>query len=156
MTRALARLTAIGLVLGSARAAVAQSETLAVIVHPATPVEALSLGELRRLFLGDQQFWSDQTRVALVVPPTGAPARAATLRIVYQMSEAAYRQYWVAKIFRAEVTSGPRVATGEQARRVVAATRGAVAIVSADARDQTVKVLRIGGRLPGESGYPLR
>jgi ABC-type phosphate transport system substrate-binding protein len=156
MKGAIATLAAVGLALASGRAAVGQSGALAVIVHQGTPVDALSLNQLRRLFLGDQQFWGDQTRVALLMPPTGAPARAAALRAVYQMSEAAYRQYWVAKIFRAEVTSGPRVATPEQARRVVAATRGAVAIVPAGAVDGSVKVLRIGGRLPEESGYPLR
>jgi ABC-type phosphate transport system substrate-binding protein len=156
MKRPFTLLTAVAVSLGLGRAAPVQSEALAVIVHPGTPVDALSLGQLRRLFAGDQQFWSDRSRVALVVLPTGAPGRATTLRVVYQMSEAGYRQYWVAKIFRAEVTSGPRVASAEQARRVVAATPGTVAIIPAAAVDQTVKVLRVDGRRPGESAYPLK
>jgi len=78
------------------------------------------------------------------------------LRVIYRQGEAEYRQYWIAKIFRAEVTSGPQIAGAEQAKRVVAATRGAIALIPVAAVDGTVKVVRVNGRSPGQPGYELR
>ena len=33
---------------------------IAVVVHPDTPVSNLSLAEVRKVFLGDRQYWTDQ------------------------------------------------------------------------------------------------
>ncbi len=135
----------------------AQASPVAVVVNAKAPVDSLSLGELRRLFLGARQFWGDGTRVTLLVLPEGNPARDVSLRLVYQMGEGEYRQYWVAKIFRAEVASGPKIVYSvEQGRRVVAATPGAILLLPAAAVDGSVKVVRIEGRRPGDPGYPLK
>ena len=40
---------------------------IAIVVHKDTPVENLSLDELRSIFLADQQFWSNRTRITLLV-----------------------------------------------------------------------------------------
>ena len=39
----------------------------------------------------------------------GAREREVVLRVIYQMSEAQFRQYWIAKVFRAEAAGGPRI-----------------------------------------------
>jgi hypothetical protein len=155
MRRALIAVACAALVPAAARPQAATPE-VAVVVHPATPVESLSLGELRRMLLGERQFWPDQTRVTILLPPAGSPERTAVLRTVYRMNESEYRQYWVAKIFRAEVTGGPRVATTGQALRLAAAARGTIALIPAGAVDGAVKLLLINGRRPGQSGYPLQ
>jgi len=129
---------------------------VAVVVAADAPLDSLSLGELRRVFLGDRQFTGDRARITLIVPPPGTPERATVLRVLYRMREVEYRQYWVAKIFRAEVTGGPRVATAEQAKRQAATTRGAIALIPVSAVDRTVKVIVVGGRRPGQSGYELQ
>jgi hypothetical protein len=132
------------------------SRDIAVVVNPHTAVDALSLDDLRRYFLGERQFWGDRTRVTLIVLPEGNPVRDVALRVVYRMGEGEYRQYWVAKIFRADVATGPKVVYSvEQGRRVVAATPGAILLLPADAVEQGLKVVRIDGHLPGEAGYPL-
>src|SRR5215831_15538592 len=82
---------------------------VAIVVRPDTPVDSLSLGDLRRVFLGDRQFWSSNLRVTLLVRAPGAHERDVVLNTVYQMSEAQYRQYWIAKVFRAEASSAPKV-----------------------------------------------
>ena len=40
---------------------------IAIVVHESTGVSNLSLDELRSIFLADQQFWSDRTRIILLV-----------------------------------------------------------------------------------------
>lgn len=130
---------------------------IAVVVHPSAPLASLSLANLRRIFLGEQQFWGDHTRITLLIHAPGTPERDAALRLVYQMNEADFRRYWIAKIFRAEVAVGPKIvySTG-MARLLVATVPGAIALLPANQVDASMRVLPIDGRRPGEDGYPLR
>ena len=79
------------------------------------------------------------------------------LRTIYEMTEAQFRQYWIAKVFRAEAASGPRIVySNEMAAELVNAIPGSVAFVEASQVPKGLKVLKIDGKLPGEKGYPLR
>lgn len=130
---------------------------VAVVVQPDTPVSNLSLAEVRKIFLGDRQYWTANTPVVLLIRAPVARERDVVLRIIYQMSESRFKQYWIAKIFRAESVSAPKVVySNDMASDLVAALPGAIAFIdSRDVRPGT-KVVRVDGRLPGEAGYPLR
>src|SRR5579862_143776 len=78
---------------------------IAIVVRPDVPVDNLTFPELRRLMLGEKQYWSPSLRVTLLVRAPGAHEREIVLRDIYQMSEAQFRQYWIAKVFRAEAQS---------------------------------------------------
>jgi ABC-type phosphate transport system substrate-binding protein len=144
--------------LAGACAATAVGETdIAIVVRPDVPVDNLSFDDLRRLLLGNRQFWSSNLRVTLLVRAPGARERDVVLKSIYQMSEAQFRQYWIAKVFRAEATSSPRIVySNEMAAELAVAIPGAVAFVEASQIPQGLKVLKIDGHLPGEKGYPLR
>jgi hypothetical protein len=152
MTRRLliAVLTAAFYPLAAAEAAVA------VVVGPGTPVDNLSFPDLRRLLRGERQFWSANLRVTLVVRAPVARERDIILKTIYQMSEAQFRQYWIAKVFRAEAAAGPRIVySNEMSVELVGALPGAVALVDASQVPKGLKVLKIDGLLPGEKGYAL-
>jgi hypothetical protein len=137
-------------------AAVAQATSIAVVVHPSVKADELTFAEFRKIILGDRQFWSSGKRITLIVRAPVADERTLLLERVYKMSEAQYRQYWVAKVFRAEIASGPRVVlSNEEAVDLVGVIDGAIAIVSAEDVPEGLKVLKIDGLLPGEPGYPL-
>ena len=134
----------------------AQAADIAIVVRPDVPVDNLSFAELRRLFLGDRQFWTSNVRVTLLVRAPGAHERDVVLKSIYQMSEAQFRQYWIAKVFRAEAASGPRIVySNEMAVDLVGGTPGAVAFVDASQVPKGLKVLKINGLLPGAKEYPL-
>ena len=137
-------------------AAAADSNAVAIVVRPDVPVENLSFAELRRLMLGDRQFWSSNLKVTLLVRAPGAREREVVLKTIYQMSEAQFRQYWIAKVFRDEASSAPRIVySNEMATELVSQMPGAVAIVDAAQIPKGLKVLKINGLLPGQPGYPL-
>lgn len=141
----------------AAAAADASPENVAVVVHAGVPLDNLSLAELRRVLLGDRQFWTPSLRVTLLIRAPRAHEREVLLRRVYQMSEAQFRQYWIAKVFRAETAAGPKIIYSNQtATELVAGIPGAIAFVSATQIPRGLKVLRIDGLLPGARGYPLR
>jgi len=132
------------------------TSSVAVVVGPDVPVDELTFPEVRKLFLGERQFWTPKLRVVLLMRAPVAPERDIVLRTIYQMSEAQFRQYWISKVFRAEVSSGPKIVySNEMATELVSAIPGAVAFVDAAQVPKGLKVLRIDGKLPGDKAYPL-
>lgn len=130
---------------------------VAIVVHPSTPIEDLSLDQLRRIFLADQQFWPDGSRITLLVRAPAAYERKIVLDMIYRMSEDEFRKYWVGKMFRSEVPAGPKIVySSEMAGELVTAVPGAITFVPADALLANAKVVRIDGRVPGQPGYPLQ
>jgi ABC-type phosphate transport system substrate-binding protein len=130
---------------------------IAVVVRPDTPVDTLSLAEIRKVMMGDRQFWNSNLRVTLLIRAPAAREREVVLRTLYQMSEAQFRQYWISKVFRAEASSGPKIVySNEMASELVHAIPGSIAFVEASQAPKGLKVLKIDGKAPGEKGYPLR
>ena len=135
----------------------AQNQPVAIVVNPATTVNDLSLLELRNIFLGERQFWNDGSRIVLLVRAPVAYERGVVLDKIYRMDESQFRQYWIAKVFRAEVSSGPKIVySNDMTRQLVAALPGAVGFIPASDVAADMKVLRINGKLPGDPDYPLR
>ena len=132
-------------------------DDVAIVVRPDVPIDDLSFAEVRKLFLGERQFWPKNLRVTLLIRAPTARERDVVLKEIYQMSEAQFRQYWISKVFRADVSSGPKIVySGEMATELVSAIPGAVAFLPASKVPKDLKILRIDGHLPGEKGYPLR
>ena len=130
---------------------------VAVVVHPDTPISNLNLAEVRKVFLGDRQYWSTNIPVVLLIRAPVARERDVVLKIIYQMSESQFKQYWIAKIFRAEAATAPKVVySNDMANQLVTAIPGAIAFIDSKDVKPGAKVVRVDGRLPGEPGYPLR
>ncbi len=130
---------------------------VAVVVNQSNPTSALSLSDLRRIFKGERLSWPNNERVQLVIRASGAREREVVLRVIFQMTEADYKQFWLGKIFRGEATNGP-VAVFSNGFGNQAVASGIGMIFCEDAKDVrgAVKILKIDGHLPGEPGYPLR
>jgi hypothetical protein len=147
----------LGLHLASGPLPAKSKPPIAVIVHPQVPVEDLSLSELRKVFRGERQFWSKELTVTLLTPSRGTPERKVLLSKIYQQrSESQYQHHWINKLFSDGAQSAPKI-TGspEMSASLARVIPGAIALVPADRIPEGVKVLRIDGKRPGESGYPL-
>jgi hypothetical protein len=128
----------------------------AVIASPDVPVSGLTMPELRKLFLGDRQFWNSNLRVALFIRAPVARERAVIVWTVCRMSEAQFGQHWIGKVMRADCTSSPRQFTSNQvALDLVRSSPGAIAVVNAT-QTAGMKVLAIDGKMPSDAGYPLQ
>ncbi|MGH9591582.1 MAG: hypothetical protein ACRD5L_00715 [Bryobacteraceae bacterium] len=151
--KVLAAVSLLGLSLSQAAA---PASDVAVVVHPGVPVTNLTFDDVRKIMLGDRQYWSPSLRITLIVRAPAARERDVLLKTVYQMTEAQFHQYWISKQFRDEAASGPTIVySNEQAAERVAAIPGSISFVDAAQIPKGVKVLRIDGRLPGEPGYRL-
>jgi len=129
---------------------------LAIVVHPEAPVAQLSFTELRQLLKGERQYWKPDLPVVLFVRAPTSQERTAVLDVIYQMTEPQFNQYWIAKQFRAESSSAPtKLKSSELTQQFVGSTPGAIGFMAARDVKPGVKVLKIEGRLPGETGYRL-
>jgi len=129
---------------------------LAIVVHPSNPVSELTFSELRQFFVGDRQYWSPDMPVVLLIRAPNTAERNAVLKTIYRMTEPQFKQFWIAKIFRAETATPPKIVySNDSTNQLVEAVPGAIAFMVASDVRPGLKVLRVDGRLPGEPGYPL-
>lgn len=135
----------------------AKASDMAVIVNQSTPVSELSMAEVRKVFRGDRQYWSKDVPVVLLIRAPQSRERTVILKTLYGMSESQFKQYWIAKIFRAEATTAPKIVySNDMAEELVSVIPGAIAFIPEADVKSGFKVVKIDGHLPGEPGYPLK
>ncbi len=133
-------------------------EAVAIVVHPEVAIDDdnLTLDQLRSIFLAERQHWGDRSRITLLVRAAIAPERDLVLTEIYGMSEDRYRQYWIGKMFRSEVASGPKIVfSTDMLRDLVTVIPGSIGFVPVSEVGPDLKVIRIDGMMPGDEGYPL-
>src|SRR5436309_13318655 len=90
--------------LGPDAPAAAQTRSdVAVVVHPDVSVDNLTMGELRRIVLGDGEFWPASLRITLLLRAPIAREREVVLKAVCEVTEAQVRQHWIGTVVRAEI-----------------------------------------------------
>jgi ABC-type phosphate transport system substrate-binding protein len=130
---------------------------LAVIVHPSNPVETLTRGELRRIFMLDTQTWPHGRKITVVLRDKGQPERTEAIRMICGVTEREYERQILFRTFQGSVNIGPRsIQSAAAMLRFVHSAPGAIGYANADEVDGTVKLLRIDGLLPDHPRYPLR
>jgi ABC-type phosphate transport system substrate-binding protein len=139
----------------------AGGEPIVVIVNNANPVESLSLGELKKLFLGDRTRWDTGKAVAPVMPAPGAPERTAFLKIVCGMNDAELGKYFLQAAFTGKSATPPKeVGSAAAVKSFVAGSPGAIGFVKAidfhgDGSDGGVKAVKI-DTAASDPGYKIK
>lgn len=129
----------------------------AVVASPDVALDNLTMLDLRKLFLGDRQFWTPNLRVSLLIRAPVARERAVVVWTICKMSESQFAQHWIGRVMRADCTSSPRQFTSNQAAMdLVRSMPGAIAIVNAAQVPSGTKVLTVEGKLPHQPGYRLQ
>lgn len=137
----------------------AAGDPIVVIVNSANPVDNLSLGELKKLFMSDRSKWDTGKAVAPVMVAAGAPERTAFLKIVCGMNDADFGKYFVQAAFNGKSATPPKeVGSAASVKSVVAGSPGAIGFVKAgDFHDDAgVKAVKIDGMATADPGYKLK
>lgn len=132
------------------------SGDIAVVVNAVNPVSDLSVGDLRRMLLGERRFWGGNVQIRLALRERGARERDQVVSTLLKMDGKAFSEHWRAKVFRGEASDEPLTLSAEVAFQYVKETPGALSFVSVRNLRPEIKVLRIDGKLPGEPGYLLK
>ena len=132
------------------------SGDIAVIVNKDNRTDKVSFRDLVKIFKQEKQYWEDGRKIYLVLQEAGSPEKEVVLQRLYKMKGEELKQFWLAKMFRGEITSFPKtVSSNEAVKRFISEVPNAIGFIDTSYVDQNVKVLRLDGKLPKEDGYIL-
>jgi hypothetical protein len=130
---------------------------LAVIVNKASKLDDVSPADLQKYFKAEKTKAPDGVKIVIVMADVGRPERDAALKSIYSMSEAEYNDYFVGQTFTGAVAAAPKSLPSPAAiKQYVAQTPGAIAYIRASDADDSVTVLKVGGKSPGDADYALK
>jgi len=139
------------------QASSAADECVAILVNRSNPVENLSFAELRKVFLGEQNHWSDGRRITVVMLESGKPERQAVLTSIYRMEDKDFNSYFLRHVFTGEIHAAPTtVANPSEVLKFVSNVQGAIGYLRTTAADESVKVVRVDSLLPCDKDYGIR
>ena len=132
---------------------------LAVVVNKANPVESLSMGQLRKLILGDVRAWQNSKNVALIARDPSSKDFQCMLSSIVRLSVAEYHRCIISAEFRGDDPMVIQTVDSDAtAGKYVSGSAGGLAVIEANslpAMGASVKVIRIEGKALGQPGYPL-
>ena len=137
-------------------ASLKSSQDLAVVINPKNDTNDLSSAELRQILLGERRFWKNKAPLTIVLRETGSRERDEVIASL-KMSDAEFSQHWRDRVFRGDASAVPlAVPSNGMASQVVRDNPGGVTFVLVRNLSPDLKVLKIDGKFPGETGYPLK
>jgi ABC-type phosphate transport system substrate-binding protein len=135
----------------------APDDSLGIVVNRSNPVENLSFAELRKIFMGEQTHWSNGRRITVVMLEAGKQERQAILTQIYRMDDKDFNKHFIQGMFTGEIHAAPKtLATSTEVLKFVLNVPGAIGYVRGAEADESVKVVRVDSRLPGDKDYSIR
>jgi ribosomal protein L23 len=136
---------------GSAAAAI---KNMAVIASAGSKLQDVPLAELGKLCKGTQKAWADGRNFTLIMKDPESPEMHVAVQKLFGVPASEVKTA-IAKLN--ETRTVVRVVESDEGLlRTVEATPGAVGILDVYAINSAVKVLRIDGKLPFDTGYALK
>lgn len=134
----------------------AQAKDLALISNKSNEVVAITLPELVKVCKGQVSRWPDGKPVSFITRDPAAPEMKLLLEKVYGMSKDEVKATIAsANHSRANHPAIVVVDTDDAVVKKVESLSGAVGVVDVYSISGAVTVLKVGGKLPLEPGYPL-
>jgi hypothetical protein len=136
--------------------ALAQSKDLALVSNKSNELVAITLPELVKVCKGQVSRWPDGKAVSFITRDPAAPEMKLLLEKVYGMSKEEVKAV-IASANHGR-TNHPAIVVVESDEDVVkrvGAIPGAVGLVDVYSISGGVTVVKVGGKLPLEPGYPL-
>ena len=149
--RITALLCAASITVGSSAAAI---KNMAVIASAGSKLQDVPLAELGKLCKGTQKTWADGRNFTLVMKDPESPEMHVAVQKLFGVPASEVKTA-IAKLNETR-TVVRVVESDEDLLRTVEATPGAVGILDVYAINSAVKVLRIDGKLPFDTGYALK
>jgi hypothetical protein len=134
----------------------ALAKDVALVANKGSAVNGVTIPDLVKLCKAQTSRWPDGKSVTLVMRDPSSPEMKMVLEKVYGMtSQAVNELIATANHGRAGHPAIVVVTSDDEIVHKVAATPGAVGLVDVYAINSSVDVMKVGGKLPFEPGYPL-
>ncbi len=129
---------------------------LAIIVAPGSKLTNISVADLRRVFQSERLTDPEGNRLIALNHPPKTPDRVGFDTVVLGMDPEGVGRFWIDRKIRGG--SGPprTVESLATLRRVVEKLPGAIGYIRPAQLSGEVRAVRVDGKLPEDSGYPVR
>jgi ABC-type phosphate transport system substrate-binding protein len=137
-------LLAVALLADCARALTASdaASEIDVVVNKSNKIGALSLEEVRRIFVGERSFWPGGKRITILMLAQDQPERTVVLREVFKMNESDYTKYFLQAAFTGRVQAPPKdLSSAAQMKARLLANPNAIGYLRKEDVDDSVNVL---------------
>jgi ABC-type phosphate transport system substrate-binding protein len=107
-----------------------------------TAAAGMSVTDARKLLLGETSSWRNGNKVVVVLSPAGSVERAAILKKICGMSEAAYTRYEMQAAFTGQTAATVHEGASDAAvKGIVKANSGAVGFLHKSQADESVQAV---------------
>ncbi len=114
---------------------------LIIIANTTVPQGSISAAALKDIYTGKTTYWEDGQSVVIAVQTEPADASDATLKKISGMDASHFATFWQRMVFSGRGNEPKNTADAAALVALVAATKGAIAVVPADADLKGVKKL---------------
>lgn len=134
----------------------AAARDLAVVSNKANTLAGITLPDLVKISKGQTNRWPDGKSVTFVMRAPASPEMRVFLEKVYELPESEVKELVAtANHGRMGHPAIMIVDSDEELVNKVASLPGAIGVVDVYAINSSVSVVKVGGKLPLEPGYPL-
>lgn len=133
MRRQIKLVVAALLFLGVCAPAALAGRELVVIVHKASPLQTMSVNEVRAYYMKKQGAWSDGSKVRPV--QQSGDVRDGFVKRTLGMSTTEFERYWLELKYSAAESPPKQVDSDDDVIRFVGAMKGAIGFVDAESLD---------------------
>lgn len=124
----------------------AQALPFVIVVNPSNPSEAITVVELRHIFMKQTRMWPHGEAMVPVDWVAESDVRKAFSERILNRSVREMAEFWVQQTVTRGLTPPPTQRSARAVRRFVASVRGAISYLPPDDVDDTVKVIRLAER----------
>lgn len=147
----------LGLVFLSFWSGIVFAGDIAVIVNPENQINSITQRDLRKILLYEKTFWKNGSRIFLVLRESGSREKKILMKKIYKMNDEELKKLWLSKLFKGEIPSPPKIVHSDQSMKLfVERVPTAIGFIDSDLTDDTVKILRVDGKHPGEESYVFK
>jgi hypothetical protein len=132
----------------------AAAKNMAVVIAAGSKLSGVPLADLAKLCKGAQKSWPDGKNFTLVIKNPESPEMRVAVQKLFGDASGDIKAA-IAKLNESRLTVRI-VGSDEDLLRIVESTPGAVGILDVYSINSSVKVLRVDGKLPFDTGYPLK
>lgn len=149
------RMLAIGLLVASG-AVLAQAKDLALVSNKGNGLSEITMAELVKICKAQMNKWPDGKPATFVMRnPASGEAKMVVEKVYATTPEAVDALVVSANHERSNHPAIVVVSSDDELVRRVASTPGAIGLVDVYSINSSVQVVKVGGKLPLEPGYPL-
>jgi len=132
----------------------AAGKPVMIVMGASSTIKDIDFAILRRAFSGLAAEVSGK-RLIPINHANGTPLRVAFDRVLLGLQPGDVGKYWIDKRIRDEGSPPKTVPSPELAVRIAASLPNAITYASQELLNASVKVLTVGGKAPGQAGYPI-